>query len=155
MAPAEEAYARYGRALARKAERILKSRSEAEDMVQALFTDLLDRTERLDLPWLYRALTHRCLTYLRDTRNRERLLERNDAALAPMRSRAEDRTIDTDLLLKLTRVLDEPTLEILVCRFYDDMTQDEIAGAVGLSRKTVGRKLDDIRSALAQLTEAT
>jgi RNA polymerase sigma factor (sigma-70 family) len=154
MATAEEAYARYGRALVRKAERLLRDRSEAQDVVHALFTDLLENARPLDLPWLYRALTHRCLTFLRDTRNRARLLERNDAAIAPMRSRSEDRTIDMDLLLKLTRALDEPTLEILVCRFYDDMTQDEIAAAVGLSRKTVGRKLDDIRAALAEL-EAT
>ena len=36
-----------------------------------------------DLPYLYRAVTNRCLTFLRDESNRARLLERNDASLRP------------------------------------------------------------------------
>jgi DNA-directed RNA polymerase specialized sigma24 family protein len=56
----------------------LQSRDDAQDVVHALFTDLLQRAdtsaEALDLPWPYRAVTNGCLTFLRDARNRERLL---------------------------------------------------------------------------------
>ena len=38
-----------------------------------------------------------------------------------------------------------------VCRFLDDMTQDEIAAHLGLSRKTVGKRLDRIRAAVTAL----
>jgi len=57
-----------------------------------------------------------------------------------------------DLLLKLTQALDESTLEILVCRFFDDMTQEEVADTLGISRKTVGRKLEDVRAAVERLS---
>lgn len=165
MATASDAYARYGRALLRKAERILQSRADAQDIVHALFTDLLQREERppnattstpLDLPYLYRAVTNRCLTYVRDEKNRARLLEGHDDALrgavrTPLLA-ADDRAIDMDLLRKLTHTLDEATLEVVVCRFFDDMTQEEIAEFLGISRKTVGRKLDDAREAVVRLS---
>ncbi len=156
-----EAYAREGRALLRKAERILQSRADAQDVVHALFTDLLQRTssgdgpETLDLPYLYRAVTNRCLSFLRNETNRARLLEGQDDLLrGPIRTRCDDRAIDMDLLMKLTRTLDEPTLEIAVCRFFDDMTQEEISEVLGISRKTVGRKLDDVRDAVVRLSSS-
>ncbi len=147
-----DAYARYGRALLRKAERILGSRADAQDLVQALFVDLLQRDDEVDLPYLYRAITNRCLTFLRDERNRARLLaEHDDALRGPVRTREGDRVVDLDLLAKLLRTLDETTVEILVYRYFDDMTQEEIAQVTGISRKTVGKKLDDVRDAVVRL----
>jgi RNA polymerase sigma-70 factor, ECF subfamily len=156
MAAASEAYARYGRALLRKAERVLQSRADAQDVVHALFADLLQRdreNESFDLAYLYRAVTNRCLTFLRDEKNRARLLEDHDDALrGPIRTRCDDRAIDMDLLVKLTHALDQPTLEVVVCRFFDDMTQEEIADVLGISRKTVGRKLDEAQEAVMRLS---
>ena len=68
-----DAYQRHGRALLRKAERMLGNRADAQDLVQSLFLDLLQMGESPDLPYLYRAITNRCLTYIRDTSNRTRL----------------------------------------------------------------------------------
>jgi RNA polymerase sigma factor (sigma-70 family) len=151
-----EAYERYGRALRRKATRILGSADDANDVVQALFMDLLGkRDERdvpLDLPYLYRAVTNRCLTLLRDESNRARLLERNDGALAPsLRTACEERTITLDLLAKLVRELDPEHCEVLAYRYLDDMTQDEIATLLDLSRKTIGHRLDRIREAVVRI----
>jgi len=150
-----DAYQRYGRALVRKAERILRSREDAQDMVQGLFVDMLENpSPTLDLPYLYRATTHRCLSYVRDEKNRARLLERESVTLtgAP-RTRCDDRALDMDLLVKLTKVLDDQTLEILFYRYFDDMTQEEIATQLSLSRKTIGKKLDDITEAVRTLTK--
>ena len=87
MAPASEhaaAYQRFGPALVRKAERILRNREDAVDVVQALFTELIARgAAPVDLPYLYRAVTNRALNVVRDARGRARLLERQQAALAP------------------------------------------------------------------------
>lgn len=150
-----EAYQRYGRALVRKAERILRSREDAQDMVQGLFVDMLESpAPTLDLPYLYRATTHRCLSYVRDEKNRARLLERETVTLAGApRTRCDDRVLDMDLLVKLTKTLDDQTLEILFYRYFDDMTQEEIATQLSLSRKTVGKKLDDITAAVRALTK--
>jgi RNA polymerase sigma-70 factor (ECF subfamily) len=149
-----DAYERYGRALLRKAERIVGNREDASDILQALFVDLYQRSDAtMDLPYLYRAVTNRCLTFLRDENNRGRLLERHDQALAPARRTAcDDQVIGHDLLLKLVRELDPAESEILAYRFVDDMTQDEIATLLGLSRKTVGKRLDRIRDAVRKLT---
>jgi RNA polymerase sigma-70 factor (ECF subfamily) len=150
---AELSYARYGRALLRKAERVLQSRADAQDLVHALFLDLLKQSERtLDLAYLYRAITNRCLTFLRDERNRDRLLREHDTSLrGPMRTLLDDRTIDMDLLLKLASSLDPETTEIVIYRYLDDMTQEEIAELTGISRKTVGKKLDAAREAALRL----
>jgi RNA polymerase sigma factor (sigma-70 family) len=148
-----EAYERYGRALLRKAERIVGNREDARDIVQALFVDLHQKSDApMDLPYLYRAVTNRCLTFLRDESNRARLLERHDGTLAPSgRTACDDRVIGHDLLVKLVRELDAGESEILAYRYLDDMTQEEIATLLGLSRKTIGKRLDRIREAVRKL----
>lgn len=152
-----EAYARYGRALIRKAERILRSQEDARDIVHALFVDMLQKDENtLDLPYLYRAVTNRCLAFLRDEKNRARLLAQHDDALrGPERTRCDDRLIGMDLLVKLAKELDEETAQVLAFRYLDDMTQEEIAEALGLSRKTIGKRLEQIRDAVARVTRVT
>ena len=151
-----DAYERYGRALLRKAERIVGNREDARDILQALFVDLYQRSDApMDLPYLYRAITNRCLTFLRDESNRGRLLEHHDQALVPSRRTAcDDVVIGHDLLLKLVRELDAGESEVLAYRFVDDMTQDEIATLLGLSRKTIGKRLDRIRDAVRRMARS-
>ena len=150
----QTAYRAYGPALVRKAERILRSREDAVDVVHALFVDLIPRWNRdVDLPYLYRSVTNRCLNLLRDRGTRARLLEREQPA--PLgRVSLDDEVVGTKLIAKLTERLDQSHLEVLVCRFVDDMTQEEIAEHLGLSRKTVGKRLDRIRAEVTALREA-
>lgn len=154
----QSAYRTYGPALVRKAERILRSREDATDVVHALFVDLIPRWSRdVDLPYLYRAITNRCLNVVRDRTTRARLLEREHASAAPVgRVRLEDQVVGVGLLGALADRLDAGHLEVLVARFVDDMTQEEIATQLGLSRKTIGKRLDRIRDEVIALrgTEA-
>ena len=149
-----DAYRRYAPALLRKAERLLQNRDDAQDVVQALFLDLLQHPEpHTELAYLYRALTNRCLNMLRDQTTRRRLLDRHDAVLrGPVRTTCEDRAIDLDVLTKLVGVLDREVAEILVYRYVDDLSQDEIAALLGLSRKTVGLRLSRIRDRVLELS---
>jgi RNA polymerase sigma factor (sigma-70 family) len=149
-----DAYSRYAPALLRKAERMLQNRADAQDVVQALFLEILQQDiPRTDLPYLYRAVTNRCLNMLRDHSARARLLKQHDGLLrGPTRTTCEDRAIDLDLLSRLVLVLDQQGAEIMVYRYIDDMSQEEIAEFVGLSRKTVGQRLARIRSAVLELT---
>jgi RNA polymerase sigma-70 factor, ECF subfamily len=150
-------YQRHGRALLRKAERILQSKADAQDMVHALFVDLLQKgaggqAEEPDLPYLYRAITNRCLGFMRDESNRTRLLEAHDDTLrGPVRTACDEHVIGMDMLVKLAAAVDERTLEIVFYRYFDDMTQEEVATMLGISRKTVGKKLDDVRAVVASL----
>jgi RNA polymerase sigma-70 factor (ECF subfamily) len=148
-----EAYLRYAPALQRKAERILQSRADAQDVVQSLFLELLQSPETpKDLSYLYRAVTHRCLNLLRDQKTRARLLAEHDALLrGPVRTTCEERSIDLELLGKLVQALDQAHAEVLICHYFDDMPQSEVAELLGVSRKTVGLRLSRIRSLLAKL----
>lgn len=159
MEPASDpqaAYRAYGPALVRKAERILRSREDAADVVHALFVDLIPKwTNDVDLPYLYRAVTNRCLNLVRDRGTRARLLEREGVSVAPVgRVRLEDEVVGVALIARLAERLDEGHMEVLVCRFVDDMTQEEIAAHLDLSRKTIGKRLDRIRDEVIALREA-
>ena len=150
-----EAYKKFAPALLRKAERILCNREDAGDVVQSLFAELIQRGGPLDLPLLYRAVSNRCLNMIRDRKNRERLLAREEPALrGAARVRCDEAVIGLDLLLKLSARLDARDMEVLVCRYVDDMGVEEIAAAIGQSRKTVGKRLARIRDQVAALVTA-
>lgn len=146
-------YRKYGPALVRKAERILLSPDDANDVVQGLFVELMQRPKKnTELPYLYRAVTNRSLNLLRDRKNRERLLEHQQVALrGPVRTRLDERVVDLDLLIRLTEKLDQRTLEVVVCCFVDDMSQEEAAEFLGTSRKTIGKRLKKARERLELL----
>lgn len=160
MEPASDpqaAYRAYGPALVRKAERVLRSREDAVDVVHTLFADLIPRWNKdVDLPYLYRAVTNRCLNVIRDRGTRARLLEREATSAAPLaRVRLDDQIVGVGLIAALADRLDEGHLQVLVARFVDDMTQEEIAEHLKLSRKTIGKRLDRIRDEVVALrTEA-
>jgi RNA polymerase sigma factor (sigma-70 family) len=149
-------YQRHGPALVRKARRLLSNQADAQDIVQALFLDLFasGRTD-VDLPYLYRAVTHRCLSLLRDQKNRARLLAREEPALrGVVRTRCDDEAIGLDLIAKVLAELDARASELLVYRYFDDLSQDEIAELVGVSRKTVGKVLQDVREVVSRVRAA-
>ena len=148
-----EGYEKYGPALLRKAERILRNPDDASDIVQTLFVDLASRGREgraTDLPYLYRAVTNRCLNLIRDSKRRAELLAR-EAEPKTVPRRADARALSVDLLAKLTRRLNAKAMEVLVCRYVDDMTQEEIATHLGTSRRTVGKRLAAVRQALEEL----
>lgn len=149
-----DAYQRYGPMLLRKAQRLLQSHEDARDVVQSLFVDLLERgADCSDLPYLYRAVTNRCLNMIRDRKKRVQLLERNDPALrGPVRVSSESRAVDMDLLLKLGAELDAESCELVVYRFVDDMPLEEIERLTGISRKTINKRLERVRVAIARLS---
>ena len=149
----QAAYRTWGPALVRKAERMLRSREDAVDVVHALFVDLIPRwSSDVDLPYLYRAVTNRCLNVVRDRGTRARLLEREQVAVAPVaRVRLDDQVLGVGLLAALADRLDAGHMEVLVARFVDDMTQEEIADHLKLSRKTIGKRLDRIRAEVIEL----
>lgn len=134
---------------------MLRSREDAIDVVHALFTDLIPRwNNSVDLPYLYRAVTNRCCNVLRDRGTRARLLEREQQTAAPVgRVRLDDQVVGVGLIAALAEQLDEAHMHVLVARFVDDMTQDEMSAHLGVSRKTIGKRLDRIREAVIALRE--
>jgi RNA polymerase sigma-70 factor (ECF subfamily) len=151
-----DAYRRYAPALVRKAQRILQNQEDAIDVVQCLFLDLIESSEHpLDLPYLYKSVTNRCLTLLRDRTTRARILERQVSELrGPVRVSCDERVVSLQLFTKLIEELDEAHAQTLVFRYFDEMSLEEIADVMQVSRKTVGNRLTRIRQALATLNES-
>ena len=149
-----EAYSRYGVRLVRKAERLLQNQADAQDLVHGLFADLLAKNKTsVDLAYLYRAVTNRCLNQIRDRKGRSGLLQRHDQSLrGVVRITCDDAVIGVDLLVKLVDRLDSKTAEVLAYHFFDDMTQDEIAELTATSRRSVGRRLQRIRDCARALS---
>ncbi len=145
-----EIYRRYGPALLRKCERMLGNRPDAEDVVQGIFVDLYRKGKTdVDLPYLYRAATSRCLNRIRDSRrHRELLAEHGEVLISAGPGVPEARVISVDLLGQLVGRLDKTSSEILVYRYLDQMTGDEIADLLGVSRRAVTKRLTKIRAAL-------
>ena len=148
-------YQRYAPALIRKAERMLGNRTDAEDVVHGLFVQLMQmRKTSLDLAYLFAATTRRCLNMLRDRRKQATLLARHQPdPRAPLGTRSEDRVIGMDLLIKLNAQLDEKVCTALALHYFDDLTQEEIAEAMGMSRRTIGKYLKAAHGKLAALSE--
>jgi DNA-directed RNA polymerase specialized sigma24 family protein len=143
-----EPHQAYAPALLRKAERTLMSQSAAQEVVHALFLALQQSGElQDDFAELSRALTHRCLDWLRD----------QDAPHAPeitlrgpVRTLCSADAIDVELLRELARTLDREHSEIAVYRYIDDMSQAEIAALLRQRPGAVGLCLERIRSALLE-----
>lgn len=144
-----ELYHRYGPALRRKCERMLKNSQDAEDLVQEVFAAIAQRgNDHIELAYLYRAVTTRAINLVRDRSRRGSLLERHREMLRPPEPGLVDDLVSKQTLEQLLLRLDEERAAILVYRYYDDLTQDEISELTGLSRRTIGKRLTEIRESL-------
>jgi RNA polymerase sigma-70 factor (ECF subfamily) len=125
---------------------MLGNRDDAEDIVQGLFADLLKKKKYDEsLPYLYRAATNRCLNLMRNRKKRRNLLAQSAVPAATAgRTLLEERVVGSELLSRLVGKLDKKSAEILVYKYVDDLTQEEIADMMRLSRRTIGKKLKRI-----------
>lgn len=156
-------YERYGYAIHRRCVRLLGSEAEADDALQEIFVRVIKYgdgfTGAAPLPWLYRIADRQCFDRLRRRKGRER--PEDDARLlaaldhdaegdddgAPARARTGAGLTRPDIsenLQAVARALAacrEPVQEVALLYYVDEMTQDEVANAVGVSRKTVRERL--------------
>ncbi len=120
-------------------------------MVQGLFVHLLEeRVSSHAFPYLFRAVSNRCLNLLRDDKRYADLLVRR-MERATFCTREADAVMAMDLLVKLARKLEPEVVEAVTYAHFDDMTQEEIAQLMGLSRKTIGKYLDEAQVTLREL----
>ncbi len=142
---AAELYALYGPAVYRRCLRLLRDEEAARDATQDVFVKLVRDMERLEdrenaMGWLYTVATRHCLNVLRDRRRRAEGGPLDDLELAAPESPsgAEGRVLARDVLARF----DVGTQEVAVGVLVDGMEQEELASALGISRKTVQRRLE-------------
>ncbi len=139
----EQAYLKYGRSVLRRARALLGNEEDAREMVHEIFVGLLEAPEQYQgrsslATWLYSATTHRCLNRLRDRKTQLELLRER---AAPAGAAATSTGADPGELRRLLSALPDELAAVAVYHFMDEMTQQEIAGALGRSRRHVAKLL--------------
>ncbi|MCA9516776.1 MAG: RNA polymerase sigma factor [Myxococcales bacterium] len=147
-------YRAYGPELRRRAYAVLRDPVAAEDAVQDVFIKAMRHGDALrdaasPRTWLYRVATNHCLNLKRDSMRRRRLL---DAKVAPAMDQVAGPSLDARLTAE--RLLDRAPAEVADvarCFYYGEMTQDETAAELAVSRRTVGYRLQAFRQLAEQL----
>lgn len=142
----EGLFERYGFAVHRRCLRILGSSSEADDALQEVFVRVMryGDSHRGDasLPWLYTIASRVCFDRL-NRRKRFAGPDESERVLAAERA-TETGPVSMELTLSVAKVLEKcrnPVREVAVLYHFDQLTQEEIAAHLGISRKTVKKRL--------------
>lgn len=144
---AEEAarlYRTYGPAVYRRCLRLLRDAELARDATQDVFVQLIRQwttatAPELVLAWIYRVATNRCLNLLRTARRHgETPLPLAPAAAVQYGTADPQRLVAQEVLCRF----DPTTQAVAVGVFVDGMDHEELARALGISRRTVSRRLD-------------
>lgn len=146
----EDLYRRFGALVRRRARGILGDENEAQDAMHEVFVRVIRsmaefRGQSQPSTWLYRITTNVCLNRIRDgRRRRERMGELADArAVLPSGAGASPEA--RPALQALLRLVPEDLAQAAVYHYVDEMDHAEIAAIVGVSRRTIGYRLDRFR----------
>jgi RNA polymerase sigma-70 factor, ECF subfamily len=141
-----ELYRRYGHALYRRCFTLVRNEADARELLQEVFCQFFKNRGRFlgqssPFTYLYRIATNLSIDRLRrrTTAGDQRSFEETRGAGA---TEGPDKVAHAaEELLRLTEGLDEETLTVAVMSHVDGLTQDEIAAALDLSRRTIGKRL--------------
>lgn len=145
-------YAQFAPVVFRRARVLLARDADAWDVVQEVFERMLThgaafRGESRPMTWVYRVTTNVALNQIRSRKLREPLL----TVVPTEPSTAVDHVEARQLLTKWLGHLDDREIEVASMLFIDGLTQQEVADVLGLSRKTIVREVEELRSKLESL----
>lgn len=137
----QELYRRYGSLVYRRALRMLGDQQAARDVCQEVFLRFLQSLPEFEqvspVAWLYKVTTNHCLNLIRDEQRRRELLQFHLGQAPEVQPPSS--------LSVLLRGFPEELREIAVYYFVDEMSQEEIAGILGISQRTVCNRLAAFR----------
>jgi RNA polymerase sigma-70 factor (ECF subfamily) len=148
-----ELFERYGAMVYRRCVAILRNDEAARDAVQEVFLRVIERRQQFrgdssPSTWLYAVATLHCLQQLRDGAGRL-------AKLAQLAEQPVAATRSLEERLAIVQLLDDEPDEVrlmVYLHYVDGWTMDEVADAIGYSRKTVSRRVNGfLATARAQL----
>lgn len=140
-------YRKFGTAIYSRCRRLLKDDALAEDATQEVFVRVLRHIESAPddataLAWIYRISTNYCLNQIRDR-------SKQAEPTAPEELPEGDGTspevgmLDRDTALKVIRRAPEKLQEVAVLYYVDGLEQEQVAKALGISRRTVINRLQE------------
>lgn len=147
-------YERYAYLIFRRCRTLLSNRADAEDAMHEVFVRAQrhqPRANEAPLAWLYTAATSVCFDVMRRRRTVNAAADR----LESLDVRVTGHALDADrnaLIGRALRELDEDVCQIGLLHHLGGLTQEEVGEQLGLSRKTVGKKLQRFDEALREWT---
>lgn len=146
----EQLYRQHAPHVLRRAQQILGTEDEAIEILQEIFFSLFQdptqhRHESSLATFLYRVTTNACLMRIRSERNRARLRVLHHDFLVPA---STNRALGPEEFLELQRQLRELPQElahVAIYRFWDGLSQNEIADVMLCSRRHVNNLLARLR----------
>jgi RNA polymerase sigma factor (sigma-70 family) len=150
----DELYARHSGVVFRRARQLLGDAEAARDATHDVFLRVIRSGKPVPpnptaTAWLYRVTTNLCLNKLRDGNRRASLLAQH-AVAREVQPVAESRVTLAAILDRIP----EQAQDIAVYFFLDELTYDEIASLIGVSRRTVGNRLAAFRETVDRLGSA-
>jgi RNA polymerase sigma-70 factor (ECF subfamily) len=145
-------YERYGHALYRRCLSLVSNPEDARELTQEVFLQFWRGRDRFEgrssaFTYLYRIATNLSIDRLRrrKTAGHQVDIDRGEPIATPTAG-PERHTLAIQELADLTEGLDDETLTVAVMSHVDGLTQEEIAAALDLSRRTIGKRLKNFMS---------
>jgi RNA polymerase sigma-70 factor (sigma-E family) len=140
-------------ALLRTAQALTGNRADAEDLVQATLVKAYQSWDRIDDAAALDTYVRRVMVNTHISGWRRRRVDEYPTDEIPDAPSAGDATRDSDLRDVVQRALDRLPRQMraaVMLRFYDDMTEPEVAAALGVSvgtvKSTVARAVAKLRN---------
>ncbi|MBX7100274.1 MAG: sigma-70 family RNA polymerase sigma factor [Myxococcaceae bacterium] len=141
-------YRKYGPVIYSRCRRLLKDDALAEDATQEVFVRVMRHIEAAPddaaaLAWIYRISTNYCLNQIRD---RSRQAEPMEELPEQVGEHPEGEMLDRDLAMQLVQRAPENLRAPAVLYYVDGLEQEQVAKALGISRRTVINRLNEFMS---------
>lgn len=145
----EALYNKYSHAIYRRAMKFMRNEEEAIEVMQEVFVRAIQygsgfRGESSPYTWLYRIATHLCLNKIRHNKVTKLSDEPFSEGTFNFGKDPERQFVNQKSFYKIYDQLSEEERTIISCYFMDGMTQEQVADFLGLSRKTIYHRLNDI-----------
>lgn len=139
----------YGPLIFQRAFRLLGQREDAEEAAQEVFIRVLKAADDYDdqekmLNWVYRITTRYCLNRIRDRKRRAALMAQHGPRQSALISRRSPEAMMT--LRRLLAMAPELQAQAAVHVLLDGLSRSEAADEMGISRRKLGRLIDDFRA---------
>ena len=148
-----ELYRRYAPLVHARARRMVGG--DADDVVQEVFIRYLQSPPKQQnlVSWFYTVSTNICMDRFRYNarRHADWQTEVRKWASAAAGKPASELLEHKELCLKILAHADAKTQQVIMLVVFDEMTQEEAAGILGISRKTVNERLQRFVSAAQKM----
>jgi RNA polymerase sigma-70 factor, ECF subfamily len=150
-------YTQFG-PLVRRRIRAFFPAAEVDEILQEVFLQVLEkidtfRGDAAPSTWLYRLTTHYCINRLRDRGRRVTLWEAHGPTVWGDEGGSQRDSPEASILLReVWAKLPEELAQVAVYYYLDAMSHEAIAEVMGVSRRTVGNRLEALERFVASLT---